>query len=201
MSRNSSWALLLALACLAAPACRTSQPARYYLLSADIAADPASATRAQPAVGIGPIAFPQYLDRPQMVTREGSSELEISELHRWAEPLESNFLSVLADNLTARLGSDRVYGFPWPARRSIDRRVTGEVARFDVDETGRAVLEVRWQVTDGEGEAVVPTRRSRYTQTSAAGDHAAMVSALAATVAAFATEVAGAVEGTRTGDA
>ncbi|MGZ9256206.1 MAG: PqiC family protein, partial [Candidatus Binatia bacterium] len=39
-------------------------------------------------LGIGPIRFPAYLDRDQIVTRAGQNRFDVSENDRWAEPLE-----------------------------------------------------------------------------------------------------------------
>ena len=50
-------------------------------------------------IGIGPIRFPAYLDREQIVTRTAQNRLDISENDRWAEPLEENFTRVLSQNL------------------------------------------------------------------------------------------------------
>ena len=47
-------------------------------------------------LGIGPIRFPAYLDREQIVTRTAQNRLDISENDRWAEPLEENFTRVLS---------------------------------------------------------------------------------------------------------
>jgi ABC-type transport auxiliary lipoprotein component len=42
------------------------------------------------ALGIGPISFPGYLDRQEIVTRVTQNQIEVSDADRWAEPLEEN---------------------------------------------------------------------------------------------------------------
>lgn len=196
-TRSSRWILSLGLALLALGACRTSKPARYYLLSAPSGA---AAADAGPAIGVGPIDFPDYLDRPQIVTRRGDSELELAELHRWAEPLDKSFTNALADHLAARAGAGSVHAFPWPAGTRLDYRLKAAVTRFDADGAGQAVLEVRWQVTDGAGAVVAPMRRSSYTQASTPGDYADMVAALGGTIASWSSDVADALGGLGTID-
>ena len=197
MSRKSSrWIFFLGLALLALGACRTSAPARYYLLSA-ASGTVAAPAAGGPAIGVGPIAFPDYLDRPQIVTRRGGSELELAELHRWAEPLASSFTKALADHLAAGTAAASVHAFPWPAGTLVDYRLKGAVTRFDADEGGRAVLEVRWQVADGDGAVLVPMRRSSYTQAAKPGDYGDMVTALDRTIAAWSAEVIGALDQAR----
>ncbi len=186
---------LLVLACLVVTACRSSLPIRYYLLSTDLETAQVGTGPTVPAIMIGPIGFPRYLDRPQLVTRNGSAELVLLEQHRWAEPLASNFLSVLAENVAARLGSDQVYTFPGSSGERTDRRLKGDVTRFDVDDTGRAELAIRWQITDGEGAVLAPMRRSTYAQQSAPGDQTAAVEALAATVAKLSSDIVEVLQG------
>ncbi len=186
--------VFLMLIYLAVAACRSSPLVHYYLLSADPQSSAVSAESKVPAIVIGPIVFPQYLDRPQLVIRGRATEVVFSELHRWAEPLDRHFLSILAENVASRLDSDHVYTFPVSSGGGADCRLKGEVTRFDVDDSGRAELAIRWQVVDGGGAVLVSPRRSRYTETSAPGDVTEAVEALAATVAAFSVEVAEALE-------
>lgn len=185
----SRWsAALLLLFCVS---CRSTQPSRFYLLSPeDGSAETASGDR--PSLGVGPINFPAYLDRAQMVIRH-KGELELLEFERWAEPLPGLFVSVLVDSLAARTGSDRVYSFRWPGSVSFDHRLTGSVSRFEVDSSGQAVLLIQWRIVDGDGETVVPTRRSRFTAGSTPGDYRDMAAALSRTLADFSDEVAAAL--------
>jgi uncharacterized lipoprotein YmbA len=50
-------------------------------------------------LAVGPIRFPGYLAREQIVVRGAQNRLDISENDRWAEPLEENFARVLSQNL------------------------------------------------------------------------------------------------------
>ncbi len=185
--------ILLVPALLVSLACRTSPPPRYYLLDAGNAAVSAAGGDREGAVGIGPITFPRYLERPQIVSRHGS-ELELAELHRWAEPLADHFAATLGEAVAARTGSPRVHVFPWPPSLEIDLRLGADVSRFDVDRDGRAVLTVRWQIADDDGNLVVPPRRSSYSRAAAGAEPVDHVAALSATLAAFADDVVEALE-------
>lgn len=187
----SRWTAPVALLLLLAAACRTTQPSRFYLLTPDDSSPSATAVQAA-SLGVGPINFPAYLDRSEIVVRR-DGELDLLSFERWAEPLPGHFLSVLVDNLAARTGSDRVYSFRWPGNVTFDLRLTGSVRRFDVDSSGQAVLSIQWRVVDADGAAVVETRRSRFTASSTAGDHTDMAAALSRTLAAFSDEVAAAL--------
>jgi len=58
-------------------------------------------------IAIGPVRIPDYLDRPQIVTRSGKNELKLSEFDRWAGSLESDVNRVLAEDISSILPFDR----------------------------------------------------------------------------------------------
>jgi hypothetical protein len=188
--------MLVTLAVLAA--CASSPPPRYYRLVAEAVPPPASAAGARAAdpdagVVVGPFDLAEYLDRPQLVTRDAANGVAIAGYERWAEPLDANFQAVVAANVGRLLGSDRVLEFPAQSILRAGRRVTGRVLQFDVDGSGRAVLEVQWGVVDGAGVLVRPGRVSRHEAQAGGRDAAARVAALNATVTAFSEEVAAAL--------
>ena len=98
MARKRFLEMAMVLAMLLLAACGTSEPSRLYTLSAlpDRSEGAAVARAATPAVGVGPVTLPQYLDRPQIVERTGPNRLEIAEFDRWAGDLKKNLEQVLA---------------------------------------------------------------------------------------------------------
>lgn len=118
-------------------------PTRFYVLTPTAAPQ---ATAASPAVGLGPIAFPGYLDRPGLATRVDSNQIFYDDNARWAEPLKQNFTRVLATNLSHLLGSDRVIIFPWYRTTKVDYTVTLNVTRFETQADGSVVLVAAWTV-------------------------------------------------------
>ena len=106
-----SWLLLFAAAVVGLGGCLggASAPTKYCTL-APVVSQPAENNPASPdlALGIGPVMLPASLDRPQIVTRQGAEELTLVEFDRWAEPLRAGVPRVLADKLTALLGTDRI---------------------------------------------------------------------------------------------
>jgi hypothetical protein len=64
------------------------------------------------SLGIGPIRFPGYLDRQEMVTRTAPNRIDLSENDRWAEPLEANFARTLSQNLSSLLQTERLMFYP-----------------------------------------------------------------------------------------
>lgn len=114
------------------------------------------------SVGIGPVVFPQFLDRPQLVTRDGSNRLELNEFNRWGGGLQDDFLRVWGENLAHLLGTSRVIVFPSETRIPIDFRVTAEVISFEGTPAREAMLKVRWAVMDSYLERALTVREDVY---------------------------------------
>jgi uncharacterized lipoprotein YmbA len=112
-------------------------------------------------VGVGPAKIPEYLNRPQIVSRAVGSEVNIEEYHRWAEPFKDGLPRIVVDHLSSLLGTDQVFVFPWRGIRNLDYRVTMDILRFDGTLGGDVSLEAVWTLFEGDkGEAVKSTRSS-----------------------------------------
>lgn len=129
----------------------------FYVLTGPREADTAAADR-RLSLGIGPIHFPPYLNRPEMVSRIAENQLSIDEFHRWGEPLRENFTHVLATNLDAQLGLARVSFYPWYNTTPMDLAVSVTVVRFEAQPDGTLLLRARWAVTNGRDPAILANR-------------------------------------------
>ena len=168
--------------------CAGSEPVRYYVLSATLAGPGGVAAR-DIAVGVGPVELPEYLDRPQIVTRTSQNELNVADFDRWAGSLKDNTIWVLAENLAILLPSQRVSVYPWKRATPVDYQVTVQVTRFDRLENGESVLAARWRVLDGGGRELL-SRTSTYRETPAGPDYAATVAAMSQNLEAFSRDLA-----------
>ncbi len=134
---------LCAFVLLLVAACGSSPPVRYFALSTMDSVqrqDPDDAV----TLGLGPLRMPEYLNRSQIVTRGGGSELEIDEFSRWAEPLTLALHRVVSTDVDNMMDGVIVIAFPWEAvvRNEVDYRLLVEVTRFDADRSGRVILNV-----------------------------------------------------------
>lgn len=174
-------------------ACASSPPVQFYAL--DTVPRTSGGEGGDITIGLGPINFPDYLKRPQIVTRTAGSEMIIDEFQRWAEPVDRSFSRILASNVDGILESAVVVVFPYSMNIRIDIRVIGRVSRFDTDTSGLAVLDVQWTAGDGKGKTIVQPRRLHYeAQASDPRDYDAIVIALNETLDAFSRDVATALE-------
>jgi uncharacterized lipoprotein YmbA len=151
-------AAALAAGCLgpgAAPDYFTLSPA------AGGTADAALAARPELGLAVGPLEFPRYLDRPEIVTRDGAHRLVLWDDRRWAGSLRTDVLRVVGDDLGALLGTSRIAVYPVEPRFPLDYRVLLELLEFE-GVPGRAVtLRARWTVAGPDGRALA-VEESRF---------------------------------------
>jgi uncharacterized protein len=172
---------------------------RFYVLS-PVANPPASSgpvgTRGQPiGIGIGPIQFPGYLARHEVVTRTTDNEIKLSSRDRWAEPLDQNFTRALADDVGAMTNTWHVRTFPWHQPSDLDYQVRLEVRRFDVDSKGIAHLSGAWQVRDALTYDTYYAGESDIADAPQTGETAAAT--LSRAVGELSTQIANAIESTQ----
>jgi hypothetical protein len=107
------------------------------------------------SIGVGPIRVPRYLDRPEWVMRPGgsTSQLEVDDFRRWAGGFSSNVLSVLGENLGAKLGTQRVVVYPTQSAFALDYRVAVNFHAFEGVGGETVVLRANWLIRAGSGGA------------------------------------------------
>ena len=177
-------------------ACGTSQPTKYYLLSASAPDSPPPSPAAELAVGVGPIILPPYLDRREMVSRTSGNQLNVAIYDQWAEPLSENVMRVISEDLGRRLATDRIIRLP--VKRSlrkvleIDYQVAIALRTFEKMPDGNVVLNARWVILDNDKNELV-LRRSEYTWTPAGADHAAQAAAQSQVLGRLSEEIAAAI--------
>jgi len=181
---------------LAAGCAGPSPRSNYYLLNAlpeQEAGQAASAAAEGLSIGIGPVSFPDYLDRQQIVIRTGPNEVSFSEFDRWAEPLKNNFMRVFREDLVDRLRTDNIFIYPWLPDVVFEFQVSVAVTRFEARQGDGTSLDVQWMILRAHDREVVMSRKSSYTVDLDGSDYKTIVAAQSRTVADFSREVAAAV--------
>ena len=135
-----------------------SPPSSFYNLTA---LEKERGTPLDPAllVGVGPVILPGYVDRTQMVSRVDSNQLAVDEFNRWAGDLEQNITSVLAENLSYRLSTDSVIGYPWGPAATVDKQVVVDIRRFDAGDDNAVHLVVQWRIIVEDGRKITRIER------------------------------------------
>jgi len=172
--------------------CGSSTPSRFYVLT-PLAAGKPTHTADGPGIGIGPVVVPQYLDRPQVVTRSSDNRLDVGETDQWGGRLSDNITRVLAENLSGLLQTDRVAIYPWTDATAVGVQVTLDIVEFERNTAGAVTLSAFWNITDVANAKIVATRRSTITKDVAAKgteSYDATVAAMSAALADLSQEIA-----------
>lgn len=147
-----------------------------------------------PKIGIGPVKIPEYLNRPQIVSRLKGNEIYFDEFHLWAEPLKESFARVLAKNLSCLLATDHVFIFPWFGVVKPEYRLTVDVFRFDGKHGEEVYLDVLWAVYHGDNNLLLKSNRSALKETCPDNSYQALVDAHNLLILRLSVEIADAVK-------
>jgi hypothetical protein len=141
-------------------------------------------------IGVFPVALPDYLDRPQLVTRVSENEIKFDEFSRWAEPLKENFYTVLVENLSTLLKSEKIIKTTQNLGVPVTLQVGVEVVQFDGTLGGDVVLNVKWGLFAEEGKKLLLAKRTSLKEPTGAATYEALVAAQSRVVAALSREIA-----------
>jgi uncharacterized lipoprotein YmbA len=180
-------ALALALsACLGGG----TKPSFYALSNATDAATAPLAAKPELGLAVGPIEFPRYLDRPELVTRDGANQLIVADSHRWGGSLRNDISRVVADDLGRLLGTSRVVTYPTEPRFKANYRVLLDIREFERIAGGDVVLRVRWTIAAMPSGAAVVVEESRIAQPVASSSWNDVVAAESAALATLTHQIA-----------
>ena len=184
------WASLLLVFLLAG--CSSTPPTKFYKLSSLSSGqqeNPAALLGTDIAIGVGPVDFPEFLDRPQIVTRKSQNQVEIAEFHRWASSLPGDFSRVLAKNISTLLPTDRVAVYPWDDTFSPTYQVKLNVEQFDGQLGERVFLRVIWSLVGQEGKKELVVRKTLIEEPVLTSDYEGLVAAQSNALATLSREI------------
>jgi uncharacterized lipoprotein YmbA len=141
--------------------CSSAPATRFYVLNPldpglHLAAD--ADHKAPLSVEVASLRLPQYLERPQIVTRSSASRVELAEFEQWGGNLRKNMMRVLAQNLSRLLATPHISVSPNSPRVSPDFRVEVEVTKFERDPDGKVRLSAWWRLSGGEDQKPLTTK-------------------------------------------
>ncbi len=121
------------------------QTIRYYLLE-PLASVESPLTTQQIQLDLGPIEFPTYLDRPQLVTRDNNNAIVIADHDRWAEPLPENLPRSLRENFYNLIGDVRINAVPWDNGADSSFAIRMIINSFDGILGQQTDVDIRWSL-------------------------------------------------------
>lgn len=183
------WFLLFGFVLLFVLGCASSPPTRFYTLNS-LQGQKESPPDQGLTIVVGPIKFPEYLYRTEIVTRASSNKITLSEFDLWAGSLEEDFNRVLAENLSVLLSTEGVTVYPRLRPGVAKLQITMDVTRFDGSLGGDVSLIARWAILEGKERKVVSLRKSTIIEPSGAQGYEAMVAANSRALEKLSREIA-----------
>lgn len=179
---------LLLMGLLLMAGCASSPPTNFYTLSPlalPSLGEDAHGALADTTLGVGPVTLPDYLDRPQIVTRSGENRLEVDEFHRWGGSLEEDVTRTLVQNLSRLLASNRVRAYPSPEPLDLRYRVFIDVQRLDGQLGEGLTLDAFWTLMDEQSGEPLLMQRFEHRAATPGDDYQALVAAHSDALAAL----------------
>ncbi|HZD40655.1 MAG TPA: PqiC family protein [Terriglobales bacterium] len=201
MGRFKNRLMAMALGCVALSGCATlepkADPSRFFTLAPVSAFEQSdlepSSFPGVIAIGVGPINFPGYLDREQIVTRVSQNRFQVAENDRWVEPLQENFARVLLENLTALLPTAHFMNYPWRLNERPRYQLAINLMRFEPNADGHVELVARWILREIATKQPAPVKETRLSLPVKGTSTDAAVAALSGAVGDLSREIAQAV--------
>ncbi len=177
--------------------CGTSPPAKFYTLTPVAAQGPPEKvveTDKYAPIGIGPVEIPEYLDRPEIVTRAEQNQLILSEFNLWGGALKTDINRVLLENISALLAGDGIPIITWKAAVTDIHKVPVLISRFDGSLNDSIILKARWTVLDKEGKTFELFRESNITIPVKGSSYSSVVTAMSEALGELSKEIAAGIK-------
>lgn len=182
--------LLLLEGCISVP--RSPSP-HFYTLESIEELDTALAgaeSLSDVTIGIGPVALPAYLRRPQIATKSEADTIEFAQFERWAESLDEEIARVITRNFAILFPKAGVEIFPWNSIIPVKYQVIIEVIQLDSKLNSDVVLLVQWSVLDAKEKKMLLSKRSGYRKSVETHDYPGLVQSVSAICESLSREIA-----------
>ncbi len=178
--------------------CASSPSSKFYQLNP--VQNKTSASDVSPynslVIVIGPVLIPDYLDRPQIVTRSGKNELKLSEFDRWAGSLESDVTRVLVEDISSLLPADLFSVVRWTpyleGQVPASYRVEVLVDRFEGTPGDSVLLKAQWGVF-AANRSLLLKRESLIREQINGSSYDALVAAMSSALERLSRDIAGGI--------
>ena len=152
-------------------------------------------------IAIGPVRIPDYLDRPQIVTRAGKNELRLSEFDRWAGSLESDVTRVLVEDISSLLAADRFFVVRWTpyleSRVPASYRVEVLVERFEGTLGDSVLLKAQWAVF-AKDKRLLLKKEAEISEQMNGSSYDALVAAMSSALERLSRDISGGINASTT---
>lgn len=170
-------------------------PLQFYTLSTASGMDGTSAGPTGPAssgpiFAVAAVRVPQYLSQRSIVIRSSPTELDLADNDVWAAPLSDTISSVVSENISTMIPSDRVVELPVSAAVPVDYELRVEIVRFERQPDAAVDLVARWSVFSEGGERLIAVERSSYRVPDVPEDFRSITLAMSALLGELSRDIA-----------
>jgi uncharacterized lipoprotein YmbA len=173
---QKAWQLVCGVLLIVLNGC--ASPREHLYILDNQSADAMGRPEIRTTVLLGPVSVPQEVDRPQIVVRDGASQILLTEQQRWAAPLKDSLPRLLAAELDR---NQRDYRFVPTASGAVatpKARLAIDVTRFDVSRVAGATVSAHWVYRSLEPGSVPIEGNALGQAPVLSGDYAELVDGL-----------------------
>lgn len=174
----------------------TQPPPNMYVMSAVPDAGRSTGLEPDPIVAIVRVQLPDYLNRSEIVSRQGSNGLSLADSDRWGEPLSDSLPRIYAQDLSRFIRGARVVTPEEGRGQRPHYEYRVNLTAYEPTSDGRAVMRGHWILRDLQKGEVVAEGTIDQTRPVAAGDYSAIVHALNENLNDSSRQIAAATERT-----
>jgi uncharacterized lipoprotein YmbA len=180
----------------------SSRPAQFYTLEPVQVRDTPAPTTTDATLAVGPVELPDYVDRPQIVTRTGANQLVIAEFDRWGGSLRNQITGSLVATLRESLAPRQIAVASWRSTvisGDAPYRVAVSVSRFDGVPGQSVVLQARWELISqgGAREESLGVKEASVTEKVDGPGYDALVAAMQRALVRFGQQMGDSVAATK----
>ena len=179
--------VMLATACVG-----RTPPAKFYTLQPVEQSPTGKSLPLDVTLAVGPVAIPDAINRPEIVTRDAGNEVSFSEYQRWAGPLEKSIAAVIAQNIATLLATERVTPFTRENIFKPTHRVVINIDRYDSQLAKEFLLKATWSIKNlnSKKHNLLLIRNSTIREPLASAAYDELVAAQSKALAAMSREIA-----------
>lgn len=141
-------------------------------------------------IAVGPVKIPEYLNRPQMVTKDKKGMLNFAQFDRWGELLESGITRLMIEDFTLMLPGASLQMYPSNFAIPLNYQVSVDIVQMESELNKNLLLVAQWTVIDSKSMKMIFTKRSEFTVPITPHDYPGLTEALSTAGASLSAEIA-----------
>lgn len=132
--------------------CASKLPTSYYSLGLQTPPAGNLVLPEQHSIGILPVSLPSMLDRTGIVSQKEGAKVQVASHHVWAGDLQESLTRIIAQGLSTRLQTNKIFPGPWDAQFRPEFQLEIDIQELIGTLGGKTRLQVHWQLLGDYGK-------------------------------------------------